>query len=327
MHPGTTTLEEYGAVGDGVTDDSAALAAAFAVLATGTRCTLRLGARTYLVPTGGTVPSGAAIIGEGHTSVLKTNVGTPVLTIGAVNDILLQNFKILGNGAVATEAHGIKMGVSGVANSGPQRVTLSNVFVEGMWASGFYYANNPLTNHEGPKFGGCTAKGAQYGFRFADRGEYASLVGCKAHANGTGLMIAAGNVTWTGGDINNNTTGVNIAAGTNDGHGIISGANINHNSINNVAAGAIVNGHTFSGCHIYGGNITLTSSVGVRFLGGAISATNMTFDGSTGTRLLDVTFAIAPNVVDNANGHPSTTQWSNCRALDGTIPAYATDRG
>lgn len=326
-HPGLVTLEEFGAIGDGVVDDSVAFTAALAVLAAGTRSTLRLGARTYLVSNGGVVPGGASIIGEGHSSILKTTATSPVLSLAAVNDVTLKDFHIVGNGASGTNAIGIKMGTSGVANSGPQRVTLSNIYVEGMWASSFWYARSPMTLHEGPKFFGCHAKGAVYGFRFLEQGEFATLVGCKATSNGTGLEIAAGNITWTAGDITNNTIGVNLGPGTNDAHGIVSSSNIDHNSTENVKAGAITNGHTFLGCHIYGGNITLVSSVGVRFVGCAISATTMTFDGSLGTRLLHCTFPITPTIVDDANGHPSTTQWHNCRALDGTTPGYAADRG
>lgn len=325
-------LEYFGAVGDGVTNDQAAWDLAIAALAAGTYKTLLLGAKTYFLGSGGNqnVPDGCSIIGCGHSSVLKTTTNAPVIKVGAVNDVVLKDFKILGNGAVATSQMGVKMGVSGSANSGPQRIYIENVYVENVWQAGFFYVNNPLLGYEGPCFVGCRTKScAEYGFYFAEAGEYAKLIGCQAVGSSQGIYIAAGNINCQGCVFSANQTNVVIATGSNDAHGIFSGCQINHGiSANGIVVGAIVNGHTFIGCNIYDSGISLTSSVGVVFHDCVVDVPAYVFNGSTGTRFLDCVFpnSYANAVTDNAGGNASSTEWFGCRLLGGGAPSWVADR-
>ena len=120
---GVCTLEQFGALGNGTTDDSAALASALTAIGAGTYRVLSLGPKTYLVNSGGDIPAGATIVGQGVNSVLKSATGAvAILRIGAVNDITLRDFQLLGSSTGTTESTGLKMGVYGVAGSGPDRV-------------------------------------------------------------------------------------------------------------------------------------------------------------------------------------------------------------
>jgi hypothetical protein len=86
--------------------------------------------------------------------------------------------------------------------------------------------------------------------------EYNTFTNFNASGNVQGPYIAAGNTTMIGGSICQNNTGVYLSGGTNNGHGIFSGVNINHNGAYNIRANGVTNGHTFIGCHIYGDSST-----------------------------------------------------------------------
>lgn len=88
-----------------------------------------------------------------------------------------------------------------------------------------------------------------------------------------GLNVGAGNLTWNGGSVVDNTRGVSLIAGPNHCHGSFNGVNINHNTQYNVVADGVLYGHSFNDCHIYGngggsGAIWLKGSKGIHFLGG-----------------------------------------------------------
>ncbi|EJL77366.1 hypothetical protein PMI15_04688 [Polaromonas sp. CF318] len=109
--------------------------------------------------------------------------------------------------------------------------------------------------------------------------EYNTVSNFNASWNITGVQIGAGNTIFTGGTIIQNTYGVKLVGGGNNGHGIFSGVNINHNGNHNILADAVTNGHTFIGCHIYGDS----SSAGlVRFQNGStdISITGGVLDAA-----------------------------------------------
>lgn len=325
---GVTTLESFGAVGDGVTSDQTAFTNALAAVAAGTYSGIYLGAKTYLVTGTLSVPAGCLIAGQGHKSVIKTATNAPVLTIQAVNDWVLRDFKIEGNFTGANQC-GVFMGDTAVASSGPIRGYIVNVACHSL-LTGFSYARNPLSGGEysAPLIVNCLARLCDRGFYCTNRGEYISFVNCEATQCTDGFYVDAGNVTWVGGNISGNTTGVRLTAGTNDAHGIVSGANINHNTSRNVYSAAITNGHTFSGCHLYQGALEFVSAVGLHFSGCFVDVTNYFFDGSTGTRFENCTFSntYGNTVNDNYNAHNSQTQWLNARMIDGTIPTWVGTR-
>lgn len=93
----------------------------------------------------------------------------------------------------------------------------------------------------------------------------------------TGLIVGAGNQTFVGGNVVDNATGIRLVAGSNHGHGMFSGTNINHNTVWGVETVNVDNGYTFANCHIYGegagaGGIFLNNSKGIQFLGGILDA-------------------------------------------------------
>lgn len=115
--------------------------------------------------------------------------------------------------------------------------------------------------------------------------EYVLISGIQAVNNIHAVNIGAGNTTINGGNIVDNYNGIQLTPGVNDGHGIISAVNINHNSGDAIKATDITYGFTFNGVHVYSdpgvGAIRLTNSKGIRFTGGYIGA-EIINSGSTG---------------------------------------------
>lgn len=96
-----------------------------------------------------------------------------------------------------------------------------------------------------------------------------AIVGCNL-----GFLEVAGNTVVLGGSIVDNVIGVEVTGGSNHGHGMFVGTNINHNTTYNIYASQVTNGHDFTGCHVYDGvgiSIYLDRCKGVVFAGGHLT--------------------------------------------------------
>lgn len=131
------------------------------------------------------------------------------------------------------------------------------------------------------------------GINFMQRGEYVTVINPKAVNNNTGICIGAGNIIINGGDVQLNTIGIRMVDGTNDGHGIVSGVTINHNTTN-LSISDVSEGMTFSGCNLYSGNITITNSLGIKFIGCDFSTGSITLTNNTAIMRANCRVPLAP---------------------------------
>jgi hypothetical protein len=317
---GTCTLEQFGAIGDGVTSDQAAFALARTALAAGTYGALLLGAKTYLVTgcdSSNPWPMGAAVIGQGGSSILKTATNGQVFLLkdGDAADrartSLFAHFRVEGSGAGADQ-NAIESGYLG--SDGTSRLKVIGVTAQSMGGRGFsVYAGQTIG--AGPALIGCRAISCGTGFYAADQ---CSMLACEAVSCTTGLNVASGNVVWDG-NITGCTTGIVLTAGGNDGHGIIRGQ-INHNTTA-LNAGALANGMTFAGCHIYEGNLTFAANTGlIEFDGCVIDGSTFSLTNSL-VKFSACRFDDAYFVAFNANA-ASDVEFKDCRHIDGTVPTF-----
>lgn len=109
--------------------------------------------------------------------------------------------------------------------------------------------------------------------------EYVTHTNFTASGNIDGIVLDAGNNTFMGGNVVDNTNGIQLTGvGANHGHGMFVGTNINHNTSSNIHAENVTRGFTFLGCHIYGnastsqGNIWFENSKGIFVGHGVIDA-------------------------------------------------------
>lgn len=263
---------DYGAVGDGVTNDAAAFNAA--ATAAGVNGSVFVPAKTYNLNDPVNILNGQTWLFDGailqHTDDTKI-----ILRANAVSD-----WAILGSVILK----GTLTGAATAAETGLYITDGKRYRVEGVQAK--------LFKGKGIWLDGTNA-GALRGDRgqFTDCAAYESTVGIQIDAGAgaeyntwsntnisgciTGMIMAAGNNTVMGGSIVDNTTGVKLNAGANHCHGMFVGVNINHNNSENLHAENIANGHTFSACHFYGnggstGIIWFEGSRGLHVHGGVI---------------------------------------------------------
>lgn len=282
---GSVTPEFFGAKGDGVTNDQSAFTAAQAAIAAGTYSALILSAKAYKITSAYVPPAGSSVIGQGYASQILIASGQTGIQV-TNNNVTLLNFRVIGVNAAGT--YGVAFGVSGGATM-PADCSASNVYTSTCY-EGFRFVNGNSANFNGPTIIGCTALACRDGFTATEQAEYMHMSGCEAvNCTRAGLYVASGNLIFEGGNLTSNVYGVYLAAGANDGHGIIANCNINHNA-SPVHADAIVYGMTFVGCHYYGGETWLNGSDGVTFVGcrGYFDAgSGLLCNSATNTRFID----------------------------------------
>lgn len=143
--------------------------------------------------------------------------------------------------------------------------------------------NQTHISDQSSDFGGinivnCTFTRCKIGFNASTRGEYVNIVGCTFADNATGMLIDAGNINVMGNIIvDNSTVGLEYTAGINDGHGIVTGNQINHNVLSIKATG-LQNGQFFRNNNIYYGDMEFMNCDGIEFIGNTIEALEMKFD-------------------------------------------------
>lgn len=331
---GTYTLEQFGAVGDGVTDDHAAFTAANVVL-TGGNVTLVLMGKTYLTSVGLLMGVNTTIKGQGPVSVLKTTSNIALVDVNSSEDTLCEDFTLLGSGAGSTQ-RGWKNGTVGVAGSGTSRAGVVNVVAKNLGSAGFYYAQNPVDTVGtvlAPRLTSCAAIGCGTstttgGFVFDVRGEYVTSVNCVAEQCSNGFLDGAGNLSFIGCGASFNTVNLFIEAGggfVNDSHGEWTGGYISHPTAagTNIQYGG-VNGYNFSGCSIYEGTLLCTTNaVGLCFIGCHIDVTGYTFQSGTVVEMLDCTSSNGyGNSTTNVNAASKFIARGCIMRADTTMPSW-----
>lgn len=270
-------INKYGAKGDGSTNDATALAAYFSDANT-YGFPIVLPKKVFVCNTGLNGFNGALM--ESHGATIKTTSDSVVLlSFSAVNDWAIKG-KLTLEGT--RTAGGQSAAGGGLYISGCNEYEVEHLKVKKFKGAGIEIVAGTHVSPRGNQgqFNLISANDCRIGIKIGigTGAEYNiftnfSHSGCdKAHE------VAGGNQIFAGGNVVDNTAGIDLTSGTNSAHGIYSATNINHNSSYNVNATDIPYGHTFSGCHIYGdsgsaGKIILTNCSGIQFVGGTIDAT------------------------------------------------------
>ena len=324
--PGTCTPEQFGAVGDGVTNDNAAFVLAYLAMAAGTYGTLRLSAKTYLVTGAGLLPPpGTATIGQGNASILKTTSDNMILKVLLGEDCLFAHFQMQGNNTGIGNQNGIESGYAG--NDGANRIVIAHVTARNMGGRGFSMSSQPAPGAvPGPTLIGCKAENCtKQGFGGYQQMQFIGCTARSAIAGSIWLYISAGNVNFTGGDLSANAIGVQVAPGGNGAHGIIADTQINHCTDAAVDMLAFTQGMTFSSCHLYNGQIRMNGNTGMtEFNNCVIDPDTFSFTNAVAKFSNCRMPQGATNTFSVETG--SDVEWIDCRGLDGTIPAFVAAR-
>ena len=262
---------EYGAVGNGTTNDAAAFAATQAAA-------ISTGSKLVVVPAGNYRISTQVDIDDDVTWLfLGANINTATDTMHIFSAVEVNGWAVLGrvtlNGSLVTPAVADQVGLY-IENC--DRYVVENVSAVAFKGKGFWLTGDDAVGSlrgDRGQFSGCSAYDCTVG-RQVDAGagaEYTTWTNWHASGNATGDIIGAGNTITSGFSIVDNDVGAKLVDGTNHGHGSYSNGNINHNTVN-IEADDIVNGFTFSGVHIFEGEVQITNCAGIVIDGGILDA-------------------------------------------------------
>ncbi len=321
---GPAIFEMFGAVGDGITDNTDAIQACL-----DTCESVLIGVGRYK-----TSPFDTGVCktlhGSGDSSVLVFTDNSDLITVSTY-DLDMSSFVIEGDyprDKTGTGPASTKTKQTAIRDAGYFGFRMDNVrgYKLGGWlyhASGF--AADSSKTRRNCMITDCSAQQCNGGLFFDTRGEYHTVVGGVYEENNIGVRVGAGNVIFSGCNINHNGNNVELIAGINDGHGIFSGCNINHADTWAILATDVENGMTFSGCHIYDGDIFLNNSKGIDIKNGDIDVSRFYFKGSTG--LISNNFMpgyYGSTINNNYEGVPSLMRWFNNHNAEGQRFGYYT---
>lgn len=315
------TPEQYGAIGDGITDDSTPMQNAI-----NSGKMVLIGAKTYLLNSTMNIINPVKIFGAGNLSVLKTTQNLPVLNI-ASNLVALKDFKILGNGrGTVTDYATTRPLQNGIKIDGAfYNNTVENIIFDSLGNAGIYGANNQngvsTDVTSSINVNSCFFFNSLFGINFDTLFEYNLVYNSVFKNNETGIVIKGGNNPMIGGHVLNNRTGVSVISGSNDSHSTLSSVTINHNVDYGISVGAIVNGFTFSNCIVFFNSISLVNSNGVSIDGGLFkNNAPLVFTNTESTTLQNVKFT-STSIPTTFSGNTNLRFFNNSYPLGTSVPA------
>ena len=310
------TPEDYGAVGDGVTDDKTAIQNAV-----NSGKPVNLAKKRYFISGTIDLPEGTIIKGTGTGSLtnIKITANAPAFAVKG-NNVNIDGVSFIGNhswvsGSYTTanpNQHGIA--VIGTADfvTDYERILISNCTFYQMSGGGIYITYNIGGVLAGTYSGGvqatnCVAYACYVGYYADERGEYNAFVNCKAYRCAIGFRAAGGNNMFTGGILNSNNTGAYLTGGANNGHGTLSSTALNHNVQYGLWTNGVTIGYNISDCQIYTNDIYFQNSIGIDISGGGISVNSIYAHASSKIAFTNVSFTTTPaNLYFNYNGTDNT---------------------
>lgn len=278
---GEVSLEKYGAIGNGVTDDHMAYTNA---MASGN--SVLIGSKTYLVSgySGATTAAGQSIIGFGNSSVIKAN--TPAIVTVATDNVSISNVQLLGDIVTSINNHGIDV-------SSKVHTRISDVLITTPGGRGVSISTGDVgTPEQGPQITAVRVYGAANDYAFYLNGaEYVGIVNSMADGSLGGAYIDGGNNILIANQFTACGTSlyINSVTDTNDGHMIILGNNFNHSTgSESIHIEPLAKGLSIDHSHIYGftANIYVKGDAGlgkkslVRFKDNEIAVDSLNFDGA-----------------------------------------------
>ena len=194
------SVKDFGAVGDGTTNDAAAFTAAFAaIVATGKKGVVYVPAGTYKINSSLTVDiSFVSIFGESATLNFSSLTSGAALVINSTvsppyaNAITsISGLQLIGN----SKAGSVK-GIQYTSSTGVAHFSVDNCSINNFGVGESFESNSYLISHKNTDVWACTV-GVQNLTGFTNNGENISYVGCTIFNNGTNVVQNNSN-----GDIN-----------------------------------------------------------------------------------------------------------------------------
>jgi hypothetical protein len=257
----TINVKDYGAIGNGTTDDTTAINNAMnAVPADGGILYFSQG--KYKITNTITIQNKTNLLVKCDDAYILCYTNA----VGFVYFNNCQHTEIEGCLTIACNTPALSS--YGIVVNNCQLSFFKNIFISGDFAIGLYANTNSSENCCQFRI---TVKGCRNGIRI--QGEYYELCNCNVSNCYYGVDIYGGNSQITGGNYNYNKIGVRVFGGlfANSDHGRIVGATLNHNDACGIFCKNLILSYSIVGCQIwamigqYTGGTTLTEA-------GAVSA-------------------------------------------------------
>lgn len=317
------TPEDFGAIGNGVSDDSVAFQ-----LAINSGKNIFLGFKTYYIASQLNLNASTNIFGGGYLSRVYTDQDITIFNIQSSRNTIY-NFTIEGNGrGTLTNYATTRPNQIGIKCDGFYfNNIIQDVRYLNLGQAGFYGHENSdgvsLLVKNGVIHNNCHFEGCLYG-AFADElFEYNLFNNCNAEGNEYGIELKGGNNSINGGSVITNRTGLRLTTGFNDGHSVVNGVTINHNIDYGIDGANIVNGHLFSNCIIFFNAIRIVSCTDIIFDGGLYknnSGYPFTITNCPRTIIQNIKHEVTPSYVITGD----TPRFFN-NSYPSTIPAAAAE--
>lgn len=270
--------QQFNSAGDGVDDDTIPLQQT--ITRAGVNGTVHILPGNYRITSTLDMLEGQTWICEG-ARISTSDAGLTMIRANGVDNWTINgSLRLIGPRVAETTGSGVGLLI---ADCG--RFKVSGVLAEKIVGAGFKLTSSTIPTYRGDQgqFTDCAAFDCVTG-RNAVAGssaEYSTWTNFNACGNYVGIDDSAGNTTQVGGSISDNIdTGIKLTAGANSAHGMFTGVNINHNGVYNLFCSGVYNGHTFTGCHFYDGDIVFKDSDGVILDGGDFDPGNVYNQGA-----------------------------------------------
>jgi hypothetical protein len=282
----SVSVKDFGAVGDGVTDDTAAIVAA---LAANPNVTIPAGATCKI--SGITMPANSSIgCKNGRASITLTNTELTAITI-ATNDVTVYGLNFNGGSVQTYQGGGTSAGAGyGITISGAAGAVY-NVTVKDCDLINF---DNTAINvgtveaatsyGKSVNFSNVRAHANRTNWFFGSNAEYCEITNCYGTLGMYGVRLGGGNNKFANSNFTNNYYNSYLENATNPQHGGFYGCSFNHAGLRSLYATGVSLGMEFVGCKFWYGSIEIVNCNGIRICNSqlASSASVLIVDGTSG---------------------------------------------
>lgn len=242
--------------------------------------------------------SGQKIYGIPGKSILEfdTTTLTDCLEIKDIDSVLLDGLIVkgkdanttmigndVGSGVIATVADAVALTGLGTHNgiviNNAKNLNFRNLEVSNFNGYGIKGENYGALYNKTSKFTDVMVHDCYAGVAVRNQFEYNTLTGIHSYRNQIGVIVDAGNNSFTGCNISGNRVNWLFLSGLNNAHGSITGGSHNHASLAGFIFKDIQYGQAISGANIWYSLVYIINSRGITFSGSIFSNSSFTVDG------------------------------------------------